>query len=189
MSVPCKSINTRDAMLDFLKRHYRDASLVLDYPADHWRRENPKGPPSNAFAYGHSDAKIGFDKPNEYEQAVLRWIAFRVGMRRKFVKRGITVPVPWLNCDNHGSSPVIPKEQWDGSEENEGNVVDEIGWQGVSRWWVDRGVVVREIAERALGLKAEADQMDAVTRAEVARLDALWVQETSGSRTTAEGRS
>ena len=173
LSVPCKSIKARDDMLAFLGEHYRDAAEVLAYPKDHWRHQHPK-PPSQFFAYGHSNSKIGFDKPNDYEAAILRWIATKVGMRRKFPKRNILTPVPWLNCDGHGSSPVIPQALGDGSEENAGNLVDEVGWQGVARWWEERDVVTQAIAGKLLGFAADADKKDTASKAEVTRLNGLW---------------
>ena len=173
MSVPSKSVKARDAMLTFLEEHYRDAAVVLAFPASHWRHQHPK-PPSQHFAYGHSESKIGFDKPNDYETAILRWVATKVGMRRKFKDRNILAPVPWLNCDGHGSSPVLPRALWDGSEETAGNVVDEVGWMGVDRWWEQRDSITEAVAGKLLGFAAEADKKDAAIRAEIVRLDGLW---------------
>lgn len=172
MSVPCKSAKAQEAMLSFLSENYRDSAVVLEFPSDHWRHQSPKSP-SQHFAYGCSKMKIGFDRPNDYETAVLRWIATKVGKRRSFPDRGITVPVPWLNCDGHGSSPVIPHFLWDGSEGTKRNVVDEIGWQGVDRWWVGRGSLVAS-GMSVLGYVAKADREDELIRAEIVRLNSLW---------------
>ena len=186
ISVPCKSLKARDQMLEFLGQHFRGSAVVLSYPKEHWQHQYPKTP-GNSFAYGHSDSKIGFDSPNEYEIAVLRWVATKIGMKRKFKARGINFPVPWLNCDGSLSEPIVPQAQWDSSAETQGYVVNEFGWRGVDRWWEDPNSRDRHaLVDRLVGffysaagdlLSAGADKRDSIIRAEISRLDDLWSKE------------
>lgn len=180
--VPCKSRKAQEQMLTFLEEHYTPLSrLDPKWPKDHWRQWNPLLP-SDFVAYDrNTSCYIGYDKPGDYEQAVLRWIAFRVGKCRKFVKRlGISDVVPWMNYDGKATIPVITQEQWERTGDRERTkqyVVDEIGWQRPRRFWED---LVRwpnpELIEEMTDYISKFDRNDKLFRAEIARLDKLWLE-------------
>lgn len=171
VSVACKSKKAQEQMLSFLEKNYRETSAVLAFEKT-WRQRCSRRP-SQHFAYGHSPTKIGFDKPDEYEWAILRWMAFRIGKRRKF--KAISKPVPWINYDGSSSVPVLPKDLWDGSEETAGYLVDEVGWQGVDRWWEDSVSWPTVFLNKIIKAQARAEKLDKAIREELVRLDALWV--------------
>jgi len=175
-STPCKSRKAQAEMLAFLGEHFRPSHEVLpDWNHKHWKTEHPSLP-SDFVQYATAQVYIGFDKPNDYEQAILRWVAFRIGKCRKFPKLlGTETTVPWVNHDRQRNGPVITRDQWDGSKRTEQYVVDDIGWQPVPRMWEGyldwpSPKLLREVADRITG----ADKMDKAIRAEIERLDQLW---------------
>lgn len=176
-TVLCKSKKAQAEMMAFLEEHYIPSSRVLPWPKDHWRYSHPSHPTPHT-KYAETKTSIGFNSPTEHEQAVLRWLALRVGKKRAFKKRlGPDFPsVPWVNLDGQDSAPVITKDQWDGNESTEQYVVDDLGWQPVPRWWDEpgRSKVVTTFAKNLLGLNKKADEKDRLIKADLERLDALW---------------
>ena len=160
-AVTCRSKKAQSKMLDFLREHYIPTSRLYPWwKPTHWRVNNPKMP-SPYTKYAQTKTSIGFDSPTEHEQAVLRWVALKVGKKRTFKKKlGADSPaVPWVNMDGT-SAPVILRPQWDGREENEQYIVDDIGFRPLNRQWV--GDLLR------------ADEEDKLIRDDLERLDALW---------------
>jgi hypothetical protein len=176
-SVSCKSAKAYKEMLAFLEEHYLPSSRVLPWAKDHWRYKHPKLPsPPGGIKYGGGKTSIGFNSPTDHEQAVLRWIAFRVGRKRAFknkLEAGVGA-VPWVNLDGTDSMPVITTDQWDGQERTKQYVVDDNGWQRLHRWWEDY-VPDAEYAQKLAGWVAGADGKDTLIKADIERLDALWL--------------
>jgi hypothetical protein len=174
-TVTCRSKKAQEQMLAFLEEHYIPSSRVLPWPEDHWRYQHPKLP-SEHTKYAGTKTSIGFDSPTDHEQAVLRWLALRVGKKRTWkTKLGPDFPaVPWVNMDDQDMLPVITKDQWDGNERTEQYTVDEHGWRPVSRFGIEQPSILGKMVAYILELRKEADEKDRLIRADILRLDELW---------------
>jgi hypothetical protein len=173
----CKSKKAMEAMVSFLAENYRDTVDVPDLAVLFKRSVPCRKSPATWFNSSHEGPlRLGFPKPNDYEQAVLRWIAFRTGKRRTFKGLGISGTVPWLNYDGQQAELILTPAQWDGREETQGYVVDDIGWQGVSRWWTCCEIDPDDTEgnSRIAEFSTRADLMDKAIRAEIVRLNTLW---------------
>ena len=181
--VPCKSRKAQKTMLAFLEGHYVPHSRIdPTYSKQHWRYKNPQYPSDYVQYDGNASCYIGYDKPTEYEQVILRWVAFRIGKRRKFSKL-LNIPdtVPWVNYDAQQCLPLLTQEQWERSGDkkdwNSGWIVDAIGWQRPRRHWEDTiDWPCPRLAEGYADRIAEHDRVDKLFRAEIERLDKLWLE-------------
>jgi hypothetical protein len=186
ISVPCASAKKQEAMLAYLEANYRPEYAVYGVQQT-WRNQQvPTGP--EGLKYGATPRKIGYNAPSEYERAVLRWIAYRVGMKRVFRGRlpGIPHAVPWLNCDNTSSEPVIPRALWDGDVVTEHYTVDEHGWSRIERWWEEIGDPPGNPPPVGVNV-SEYDRRDAIIKAEIYRLDAGWEAQHAEQRSSDAG--
>lgn len=168
-TVSCKSKKAQAEMLAFLEEHHISSSQVFGKP------DRFPNHPAEYTKYARTTTSIGFNGPGDHENAVLRWIAFRVGKKRTFKKKlgPDAGAVPWLNMDNQGSLPVITRDQWDGRERTEQYIVDDIGWQGLRRWWEDY-VPNDKYAEKLAEWVKDADGKDRLIRTDIERFDRLW---------------
>jgi hypothetical protein len=175
--VSCKSKKAATEVAVFLERHYRDTMEIPDLAKLYTRGalSGRKSPDSWFNSSAESPVKLGYYKPDDYQQAVLRWLAFRVGKKRTFkVKLGDGFgALPWVNHDGQTSVPVIHEAQWDDQDRTMQYLVDDIGWQGVHRFWEDF-IPDAEYAKKLAGWVSGATAKDKAIRAEIERLDELW---------------
>lgn len=165
-SIPCRSKKAQEQMLAFLDLHYRDH--VDAGIGTHRRRE--KYAESSGLKYARGACGIGFNSPGDYEHALLRWMALRVGKRRTFRGLGISRAIPWTNCDDRVSEPILLNSDWpEVTERQEQYLVDADGFAPLSRYW-------REDDEEASKLEAHYADLDAKIGAELRRLSSLWEQ-------------
>jgi len=164
-SITCKSEKAKDEMWAFMEKHYQDTSVALQTGL----RARYSGLVSGGgIKYGGNVLSLGFNSPHDYEFALLRWMALRVGKRRKFLKTGIDTAVPWVNNDNQSSIPVLRKDQWpDAGKELEQYLVDEHGFQPYQPWWPDGDDMYLSFVARY----ANQDQLIGVA---LHRLSTLW---------------
>lgn len=163
-SVACRSRKAQAEMLAFLDAHYRDA---VDAGIGKYRRHEAYGP-SSGLKYSRGACGIGFNSPHDYENALLQWMALRVGKRRVFRSDGIHQAVPWLNCDDQRSQPVLLRSEWpDATERQEQWLVDEHGFAPHPRYW-------REDDPERARLDAYYAEQDRHIEAELRRLSELW---------------
>lgn len=152
-------------MLDFLEKHFRPES-----DADNRRYAKY---PSDCTKYVNSKKSIGFNNPTDYEYAVLRWVAFRVGVQRKFHRLlGKNAPaVPYVRGEED-SVPVIPRGTPNVPEEMRNLYeVDAKGWRPIHAWWV----ATTDPKNPAYNwLQERKDKADAFISTEITRLDFLW---------------
>ena len=95
-------------------------------------------------------------------------MALRVGKRRTFRGSGIDRAVPWTNCDDKVSEPILLRSEWPNpTERQEQWLVDADGFAPLSRYW-------REDDEEATNLEAYYADLDTKIGAEMRRLSLLW---------------
>lgn len=155
-STPCTSKKAQAEMLAFLDSHYK---------GDGGRR---KPLPSSDLKYTRGAYGIGFDSPGDLENAVLQWVALRVGKRRVFRGDKIDRAVPWINCDDQRSQPVLLRSEWpDATERQQQWLVDEHGFAPYPRYW-------REGDWGHKKLEAHYATQDRKIEAALRRLSELW---------------
>lgn len=204
LSVPCRSPQARDQLVDFLREHHRPFHRVLrEHGVEKVGRIPVAGEEDydptvevrvgNQLAYGRGPSKVGFNfggagMYGTWMYAVLGWAALRVGRRRGLnamaADFGLGESFPYLTYDKE-PHPII----LDGSPEISGLSDEDRGEL------IRRGLLVdslglsipRTIEERArwfdmktieewLSKEQEADETKRrVARAELTRLEGLWV--------------
>jgi hypothetical protein len=161
-SFTCKSPKAFNEMLEFMNLHYRESSIVLQTGL---RARYSGLVHGGGIKYGAGSVQIGFNSPHNYEFSLLRWMALRVGAKRPFKSKGIPISVPWINCDNDFSSPILLDTDWPNpAEELQGWIVDEHGYQPQDSTNFVESLVARWAAQ------------DAHIHTELKRLSALWEQ-------------
>jgi len=164
-SFTCRSEAALGEMVAFAEKHLRDGSEVL---ATGLRPRFQGLVQQGGIKYGHGPLQLGFNSPHDWEHAVLKWMALRVGKRRPFKGEGILKSVPWLNLDNQRSEPILLATEWPTpTERQEQWIADEHGFSPAPRWW-------REDDEKASGFEAQYASQDRLISAELRRLSALW---------------
>lgn len=119
MGARAKNVALKKQMLAFLDEHYRCWPQVLGQDEEHWwfNASPPKGSPD--LSYDYAKTAVGFDHSGlhgwqrPYLYAVSRWIALKVGPRkRRFSKDTIKPnvldePAPFMTYDGDDHWPVI----------------------------------------------------------------------------------
>lgn len=155
LSVVCKSSEKRDKMLEFLTENFTPTSILHGWA----RKPN--------FPYAVGELRIEFRNPSEYETAVLRWVALKIGKRRRFSKKCVRTPAPWISCQP-GCDPVLPKEDWDGSKDCAHWVADSLGY------YLKGEIESSNPLTRAFQILFGESKMEAQGRAEISQLNTLW---------------
>ena len=101
-------------MLDFLDDGYRSwPDIVDDDEGSQFRG------PTDDLSYAHAKHQVGFDyvagggADREYAYAVVRWMAFHVGRRKRRFKVGVLPrPAPYYVYDGLESIPILLNTEW-----------------------------------------------------------------------------
>lgn len=119
LTVRARTAKDRDRMQDFLTKHFRPWTKVIEHiPLETRGLFLPQGEePSSEVSYRNPHTSIGFGKlahgwERDYQFAVCRWIALQVGRQKmRFSKEdcgGTTdKPVPFIVYDDIDSWPVF----------------------------------------------------------------------------------
>ena len=205
ITTPCKSAKARDQVVAFLEQHHRPFSLVLQEDAEAMAvlRENSRVVPvaegvdiydptrfivyGDGIAYGAGANKVGFNFSfsggyGQWMYGLACWIALRAGRVRSFKKLlGNPNTYPYYTYDDE-ATPVLV-------------AADLVDWQGEELVEVERRYCCDAVGFRksdpfrhhpdpsnpiVVAERARDTAVGKVVQAELARLDALWVEAHQG---------
>lgn len=161
-----------------------------------------RGPSTDNLEAAKGKCIIGFDYPNliegpehEYVFSVVRWVAIRVGKRRRtfrFDGLELDKPVPYYVFDGLEPSPILLEDEWENVPPNllscvhtrlglriTPQVARELAWRFLDDEAYLKaaypGMTQEEIRETLISTGMEdAQEVLTTIRHEIARLDALW---------------
>lgn len=163
-SFTCKSPKAMDEMLAFMATAYRDPHAVGLTIRSRFTGIVSGG----GVKYGGGSRQVGFNSPGAYEYALIRWMALRVGMHRRFTAARVKLPVPWVNDDDTRTEPILLRSVFpDPLPHQEHWLVDEHGFRPQERWWK----LDDPMADR---FEAEYTRQDTLIQAELRRLTEQW---------------
>jgi hypothetical protein len=174
IATPIRSDALHTKMLAFLDREWQPFPVLAGRP-----RNSPtyiRGPLSGDLSYDHGKRRIGFDYgavsgyEREYAFATCRWMALRVGQRKRF--EGLDRLVPYYIYDGHEATPVLIAAEWANSVKKKYSVSDEYGLR------------LDDNPDIKLHLLVNKDAVDLsdVLRTEFKRLDEAWTLEMQKKR-------
>lgn len=187
VSTPAMSQKAKGRMLAFMEEHFRPAHMIFENLEDTFDRTASGILTEEHLAYDKGTSKMGFnysagELPRYYAFCVCRWMALKVGRKRRFKKHGIPdVSVPYIVYDGYEACPVLPKTQWEGVLEPERiDWCDELGVKPMASYLIikhgledpDNPILSDENywANRLTEMEASAS----LVREELRRLDELW---------------
>lgn len=174
IATPIRSDALHTKMLAFLDREWQPFPVLAGRP-----RNSPtyiRGPLSGDLSYDHGKRRIGFDYgpvsgyEREYAFATCRWMALRVGQRKRF--DGLDGLVPYYVYDGYENTPVLIESEWPKSVKKKYSVSDEYGLR------LHENLDI--LTFRAVNV--DAVDLSAVLRSEFKRLDAAWTLEMQKKR-------
>lgn len=154
IATPIRGRKDKERMLQFLREHLRPAYQInpgVNRDFD-WTFEV-----SDTLNYDQNALKIRFNYSiafgfcREYGEALLRWMALRVGSKRRL--KGCTEPVPYYRYDGYMPIPVLLRSTWEGRELRAfdyGDLVDEDGFRPPMKPWLHQSDRADGHVERAV---------------------------------------
>jgi len=196
VSVTIRSRQLQARMRAFLEDSYRPWPEILDED----ERADFRGP-SDTLEYAHAKCQLGFDylagggAEREYIYALIRWMALRIGRRKRLFRMGsLKRAVPYYVYDGVEATPVLLNSEWSDAPtrflpfqvDPYGLRVDSVPARSLAWYHIPEGTYERvsathqgETSEAIREALIESGIERARTilqfiRAEVARLDVLW---------------
>lgn len=170
IATPIKSNKLRDEMYSFLEENYREAHKVIggDFSLSHLARDGE-------FSYDDGKCRIGFNyspsDEHDYIYSICRWMALRVGKKRRLKKVNPDVSINYIVYDGNESWGVIQEGTMEVNDKCKWMIADKFGWKTPKQW--TRGYLA-QFGQLLLDTLSSKQKMADLIQEELKRLDGLW---------------
>lgn len=175
VATPAKS---KKEMLEFMSQHFRPGYETFGYEKGY----DPSRSgvlSSEDLVYDDGTSKMGFNYNGElgrdYIFNVCRWMALKVGRKRKFKCYNITESVPYYVYDGEEAVPILLKSEWEGIVTCTGLFTGPLGSkEGPQHRALERNRTERGPSPDLENMLEDERENFAMIKKELKRLEDLW---------------